>query len=155
MKSAALRADAENLFTRHGRSIDEVAAALHLSKGTLARWSKAGNWVARRQEFLKNSPTASIETLKKRRVKIIELMGADDASDAKLTDQLWKLTKVLESLEARADAIGPILDVMEKFARFVAQKASDESDGSDSSEPDVIRRWTEQFLDQERRNAYA
>ena len=143
MKPAALRIEAEQLFVRHGRTIEDISSALSLSRGTVARWSKSGDWVRKRQEFLRESPLAPIETLKKQRLRVIELMPTTPAPDAGLADQLWKITRTIESLEARGDNIGGTLDVIERFARFVARSC-------DEATAEAVRAATERFLAEER-----
>jgi transcriptional regulator with XRE-family HTH domain len=145
--SQATRVEAEHLFTRRGMNLEEIAARLEISKGTLARWSFAGKWVEKRQEFLKQSPTGPIETLKNRRLKIIDSLGTSDVKDPSLVDQLWKITRTIESLEARTDAIGPILDAMEKFAQFVARTC-------DETKAQAISAAVEDFLREERGHAF-
>jgi hypothetical protein len=147
VKAVALRIEAEQLFVRRGLTLVQVADQLHVSKGTLARWSFAGKWVERRQEFLTQSPTGPIETLKTRRVKIIDSLGTADVKDPSLVDQLWKITRTIESLEARSEAIGPLLDAMEKFAQFVARTC-------DEVKAQTISAAVEDFLREERGHAY-
>ena len=91
MKTVAQRANAEIEFVRFGRTLEEISSAGAISKGTLARWSKEGNWAAKRAEMRRESPLAGIEKLKRRREKLCEQIGQDDAKDAGLTDQLYKV----------------------------------------------------------------
>ena len=145
MKSQSQRLDAEERFVRGGQSLDQISAAMGVSKGSLARWSAAGKWAEKRAVLRRESPSAAVNTLKRQRQMMIDLMAGPAAADPAAVDALHKLTLIIEKMEARADAIGPTLDVMERFARFVAAHCS-------SDESATVRACAEKFLDEERKN---
>ena len=135
--SAKVRGEAEYLFVRRGLSLEEIAGRTHVAKGTLARWSKQLEWVKKRDDFLHQSPSAPLEKLYDLRRRRIEDLGP--AASPGDVDSLYKLDCMIERMEAKREAVGPILDVLGAFANFVARKC----------EPpvvDTLRNAIEQYL---------
>ena len=98
-----------------------------------------------REEFLRENPRAPLLKLYKVRKRIIDEMP-DDACAADV-DKLHKISKTIETMEAKLDAVGPTLDVMEAFALFAAG-------AFDADEVRLIREATDKFLDHVRAEAH-
>ena len=100
----------------------------------------------KRQEMLRESPQVALDVLKRQREMLITEMPRDKPASADQIDALHKLTLLIEKMESRLDAVGPMLDVFARFARFVGTNADDAACA-------VLREWTEKFLDDERRRS--
>jgi hypothetical protein len=146
MKSQSDRAMAENLFVRECRTLDQIAARLGVNRRTVGQWSSKGGWMKQRGELLRESPQAALDVLKRQREMLITAMPRDAPAGADQIDALHKLTLLIEKMESRLDAVGPMLDVFARFAQFVATNADDAACA-------VLREWTEKFLNDERRRS--
>jgi transposase len=143
MKPPQTRLFAENSFVREGKNLAEIAGQVGVSERTLDRWSKDGEWLKKRQEFQHESPQAALDMLKSAREMQIKKMRDNKRVTPKAIDTLHKLTALIEKMESRIEAIGPMLDTLERFAQFVGANADDEACA-------VLCEWTEKFLDEER-----
>ncbi|HOQ59081.1 MAG TPA: phage terminase small subunit-related protein [Vicinamibacterales bacterium] len=122
MKTHAERQNAESLFVREGRTLDDIAAAVGVSKATLARWSAAGKWTEKRAAF-REGPMEFIATLKRERALLAEqVKSAAIAEKAGLIDGMYKLDTMIERAERGAGALDRTMGVMEEFAAFAAQR---------------------------------
>jgi len=144
MKSQEIRSAEENCFVREGRTLAQVAARLGVSHHTLVLWSRKGGWVKRRQEFQRESPQAALDILKGQRELQIKDIHQTKVATPEAIDALHKLTMLIDKMESRTEAIGPMLDTFERFAQFVGANADD-------ADLAVISDWTEKFLDELRR----
>jgi hypothetical protein len=146
MKSQKERSQAENLFVRDCMTLDQIAAHIHVDRRTVGLWSSKGDWMKKRREMLRESPQVALDVLKRQRELLIREMPPNKPAGAEQIDALHKLTLMIEKMESRLDAVGPMLDVFVRFAQFVATNADDAACA-------VLREWTEKFLDDERRRS--
>jgi hypothetical protein len=144
MKSQKERSEAESLFVRDCMTLDQIAAYVHVDRRTVGLWSSKGGWMKKRGEMLRESPQVALDVLKRQRELLIGKMPPDEPAAADAIDALHKLSLLIEKMESRLDAVGPMLDVFARFAQFVATNADDAACA-------VLREWVEKFLDDERR----
>jgi hypothetical protein len=144
MISHQIRLAAENLFVREGKTLKQAAAQLGVSRRALIEWSRHGGWMEKRQEFQRESPQAALDILKGQRELQIQKIRGKKKATPQAIDALHKLTLLIEKMESRTEAIGPMLDTFERFAQFVGTNADDAACA-------VICKWTEKFLDEQRR----
>ena len=90
-------------------------------QGALVKWSTQGEWVKKRRERQRESPQAALDILKRQRELQIKTIGTETLAAPTEIDALHKLTQLIEKMESRIEAIGPMLDVMCRFAQFVAR----------------------------------
>lgn len=116
---------AETMWVREGKTLTDIAKSLGKNRATLSRWRKAGNWDAKRSEYLQNCPQAVLDVLRRQRERMIldrEKSATPDgqaaAVDPAYADSIYKITAVIEKLEAKSEAVGPVLDAMDRFVRW-------------------------------------
>ncbi|MGD1001867.1 MAG: hypothetical protein ABSA67_14325 [Candidatus Brocadiia bacterium] len=144
MNLQEVRRTAEHLFVREVKTLDEIALQTGFSRRTLARWSSKADWMRKRLEWQYESPRAALDILKKQRQFHMDAVGKKAAATPEALEALNKITLLVERLESHVEAIGPMLDTLERFAQFVGARA-------ESEECAVLYKWTEQFLDEQRR----
>lgn len=148
-KSQSERMTAEMLFVRQGMGLEAVAAQIGVSKATMARWSKEGEWSRKRDENRRQSSAPSIDLLKDRRLKLLERLADDpSAEDAGIEDRLVKLNALIRELEDK-NSLGTQLDVMSAFAAFVAGQWS--AGQADAEKIATVREAVESYLENVRR----
>ncbi len=145
MKTKQIRRSAERLFVRDVKTLAQISAELGVPLRSLARWSRRGEWMRKRREWQHESPRAALDILKRQREKQMAAIRDNTAAAApEAIDALNKISLVIEKLESHVEAIGPMLDTLERFAEFVGARA-------DAEECAVLYKWTEKFLDEQRR----
>ena len=142
MKSSATRARAEDMAVREGRTLQEIAEFAGVSKTTVARWSKDGDWVEKRKRRQAENPQASLEKLHATRRRKLEAWP-DDPSPGEI-DALNKLDLVIAREEERVGGPGAALRVMEDFAAYVARTRDEKAAA-------LIARAVEDYLGEVRR----
>lgn len=109
---------AERMYIREGKSIEQIATTLGVSRTTLYRWKKERNWDERKYEM-----ETSAQFIGEKLMKLL----ADDVRkleklDAKSVDRIVKAIKSIKSLDSEVDILGSTLLVMEQFAFYLQQK---------------------------------
>ena len=135
---------AENRFVYRGKTMAEISRSLNVTRVSLAQWAHKGDWMKKRQERQRESPQAALDVLKNQRDLQMKAMGDDEVAAPEAINSLNKITLLIEKLESHVEAIGPMLDTLDRFAQFVGANA-------DAEECAVLYKWTEKFLDEERR----
>ncbi|EHO41089.1 hypothetical protein Calab_1468 [Caldithrix abyssi DSM 13497] len=109
---------AERLYIREGKSIENIATALGVSRTTLYRWKKERNWDERKYEMETSAQFVS--------EKLMKLLADDVRNlqklDAKSVDRIVKAIKSIKSLDNEVDILGSTLLVMEQLAYYLQQK---------------------------------
>ena len=152
---------AETLFVCEGKSSREIAGILGAGKETVQRWARDGKWMERRRQRRFDSPMASLERLKRERDRLTQSLGprasrGGDPVGKLLTHKtlltvntIQKLTQTIEKMESHQELeVGPMLDTMGRFAEFAAARA-------DANDLPVLRKWVEEFLNEEQRKSIA
>jgi len=92
-------ADAERLYVEDGRTLDAIAAVLPLSKSTLGRWARTGDWNRKRAVYRsspKSAVTTAVEVLNK---KIAEINALPvEMIDGDLIKNLTQLVTAVDKL---------------------------------------------------------
>ncbi|GMV67542.1 MAG: hypothetical protein AMXMBFR75_33320 [Candidatus Hinthialibacteria bacterium] len=115
--------DAERLAVKEGKTQREIAEFLGISEKTISLWSKKGDWVRKRGEYLVSTRTGPVEKLKARFAKLLE---DTDNLDAKKTDEIYKIQLLIDRMEGGSNIKGATLDVMDRFSTFIRQREPDQ-----------------------------
>jgi hypothetical protein len=144
MRSQEERSEAETLFVCEGKTTEQIAAQMRISAATIQRWSSQGAWAQQRRARRLESPRLTLDVLKRQRDLQIQELDGNMPAGQEAIDRLHKLSLVIEKMESRLEAVGPMLDVFERFAKYVGTHA-------DANALTVLRTWTQKFLEEERR----
>jgi len=130
------------MAVREGRTIAEIAEAVGVSKTTVGRWSKAGDWADKRRRRQAENPDAGLDKLKETRRNILESWPAKP--DPAEVDALYKLDLLITREEERHGGPSEALRVMEAFAAFVAASLA-------ADDAAIVARAVEDYLTEVRR----
>ena len=126
-KQSLLMPEAETLYVRRGRTMEQIADELSVARSTVGRWAAVGNWKRKRVDWLRNSPQAPLDKLRERRLQLIQGMATDPDKDPTVEDRLSKITKIIEQMEARTEAVGPLLESMHRFVQWALTNLGEEA----------------------------
>lgn len=113
---------AEDLYVRHGKTLQSISGILGVAIQTLSRWKSEGIWEEKRKSFLL-SRTGQVEKLKDMMCKLID---ETEEPSAQFADKLYKLNLTAEKLEGRRDVLDETVAVMDDFTAYVRGKEKEE-----------------------------
>ncbi len=113
---------AEKLYIEAGRTIDEIADLLPVSRKTIGDWCKAGNWVLKRKKR-KVSPAAIVERIEEAKQELLD----GEHIDHKTADALAKLDKTLQNYLKVSEEhfLTKAIEVMDRFVERLMHKYKD------------------------------
>jgi len=116
-------ANAEDLYVRKGRTLQEIAQLLGLSVQTLSRWKIRHHWAEKRREYQVSTPgtIALLEDVLAEKVQELRGLPADEVNSKRI-DAITKLVSSIQKLRREDDLRTQTVHVMSEFSRFVRQK---------------------------------
>lgn len=118
--------EAERLAVREGKTQREISELLGISEKTISQWSKKGEWMRQRKEYLVSTREGPVEKLKKALLEMLEKTDARELTDnARLTDQITKIISAIEKIEGGRDVLGSAIETMDKFTRYLIRIEQD------------------------------
>lgn len=113
---------AERLYVESGRTIDEIARMLSISRKTIGEWCASGRWVEKRK-LRKIGPGVIVERIQ---AAIADILERDDL-DASAADAIHKLNKTLQTYlkESESHKLTKAIEVMDWFLDRLARKYPD------------------------------
>jgi len=125
-KKAVYGQEAERLYVRKGKTLEEISRLLHVSVRTLSLWKNRDNWSGKRKAFL-TSPHGSAEALRDiLEQKIHELQSlAPGEIDGKAIDGISKVVAAITKIERQADPLAEAINVLDSFTAFVRERESE------------------------------
>jgi len=118
MSKHNLLPQAERMFIREGKGIQEIAAAIGVAPSTVTRWKKKRNWEQRRIDYQNSAMNIAEKLLK----LLAEDVGKLEKLDSSSVDKIVKAVKAIRSLNQDVDMLGATIEVMEQFANFLQSK---------------------------------
>lgn len=118
--------EAERLAVKEGKTQREISELLGISEKTLSKWSKKGEWMRQRKEYLVNTREGPAEQLKKGLLSLIEGSNALElVENPRLVDQITKIISAIEKIEGGRDVLGSAIETMDKFTRYLIRVETD------------------------------
>lgn len=110
---------AERLFVESGRTIEEIARMLSVSRKTIGQWSVDGHWMDKRK-LRKTGPGVIVDRIQAAIADILE----HDVMDASAADAIHKLNKTLQTYlkESESHKLTKAIEVMDWFLDRLARK---------------------------------
>jgi len=118
MKKTQLLPQAEQMFIRQGKGINEIAGILGIAASTVSRWAKKRDWEERRVEVQNSTLYISEKLLKLLATDVMGLNTLDNSS----IDRITKAVKSIKSLNTQVDILGNTITVMEQLGNFLSVK---------------------------------
>jgi len=118
--------DAERLYVREGKTIEELHQILGISRTTFIKWKEKYKWDAKRKVYL-STPRATIDTLERvlaKKVEQIDTMQVDEINQT-VTDGLVKLMAAVRRAKKEVSFRSQSINVMGRFGPFVKNKEKD------------------------------
>jgi len=113
--------DAERLAVKEGKTQQQICELLGISEKTISRWSKNGEWMRQRKEYLVSTKTGPIQKLEKRLIELLE----DPEIDARKTDELYKIQLLIDRMKGGFDIKGATIEVMDRFTQYINRVEED------------------------------
>lgn len=110
--------EAERLAVREGKTQREISELLGISEKTISAWSKKGEWMRQRKEYLVSTREGPIAKLKARFAQLLEDMGD---LDARKTDEIYKIRLLIDRMEGGMDVLGSAIETMDKFSKYLVR----------------------------------
>jgi|Deesub1362B_J571_1020462.scaffolds.fasta_scaffold00331_26 transcriptional regulator with XRE-family HTH domain len=114
--------DAESLYIK-GKTLSEIEKMLGISRRTLTKWKKKGNWEEKRKQYLKNPQVLSEILLNALTEKAKSLGPNISAKDA---DEISKIAAVYRNLGLVTPLSSQVIFVMERFMDFIKKETERE-----------------------------
>lgn len=122
-KKDAYFLEAQDLYVR-GKTLVQIAELLPVSRQSLTKWKREGDWENKRRAYL-TTGAGSSEVLRDAIMKLIEEIR-ENGVDGSRADELAKLVGALSKLERTGDLRAAVLLAMRRFSAFVADRYPEE-----------------------------
>jgi len=118
-----LQRKARHLYAQ-GASVEDIARIVDRSEATVYRWRKAdeADWDELRAEAQAQDPHALLAELQSMRQRMVD--GCEDP--AALSDPLWKLQRIIQSIRDEIGDVSTVMGVLEGFAEWAAENGTEE-----------------------------
>jgi len=119
--------DAEQMYVREDKTLQELANFFGLSIQTLSRWKIAGDWEGKRKKYrgTVRSTIDILEDVLRGKAEELRTMAAS-AITAEYTDALVKLVASISKLKKEDDIRVQAITVMGEFSKFVKRQGLDD-----------------------------
>ena len=117
-----LRRKARHLYAQ-GASVEDIAGIVDRSEKTVYRWRNddEADWDELRSEAQAQDPHALLAELQSMRQRMV-----DECEDpAALSDPLWKLQRIIQSIRDEIGDVSTVMGVLEAFAEWSSEHASE------------------------------
>lgn len=97
-KQNIYNADAERYFVVEQMTIEDIALRIHVSKKTLFKWKKDGNWEAKKEQYLKSKQMFHEELYNFSRFLMNSIMNDMKEGENVDSSRLYTFTKILPQI---------------------------------------------------------
>ncbi len=134
--------NAEDLYVRQGKTLQDISELLGISMQTLSRWKQKYDWTERRRIYRVSMPGTIqiLEDVLKEKIEQLRELQAQDV-DGKQIDGITKLVASIQKLKREDDLRSQTIRVMSEFSRFIKQKNLKER------ELDLVINLVQEFFD--------
>lgn len=118
--------DAERMAVKEGKTQQEICKLLGISGKTISRWSKNGEWMRQRKEYLVSTREGPVEKLKKTLLELLEKVDSRELlENTRLTDQITKIISAIEKISGGRDILGATIETMDRFTKYLLRVEED------------------------------
>lgn len=134
--------EAEELYVKGGKTLEEISKFLGISIKTLSCWKKRGEWSEKRKTYLTSAQgtIGILETVLQEKIEELRGLPAEEINSKRI-DGITKLVASIQKLKREDDLKAQTINVMGEFGRFVRAKSLKER------ELDLVTRLIQEFFE--------